>query len=615
MMVASIGMQFFNNYANNKKNKEIQAQQREFQKAAAVHDFDRMRKAQAAAAKLALELEEEVHKERVEDIEKSYDTLLENLAHSFAISNWPLNVLPFIMKGESFGSLFGGTSKSISMHCILTPSNCQWFNEYFYDDLDLRVEAEMNNNWNAQSTHPVVYYGGGWNRRQTKPNGMSIPSLIDLDDIALLKNKLKQIPTMIITPYFDPYLYFRVQLWGMGKDSNIPFRIDIPYGEIKSNQRIFSYDYNKDCQQELTDDFFNSTMEEFVPYLTCLIGFVADKYFWSIYGRSALLPQIFPLIVDKNKVLFENQLSLTYKVRYENELKSYIEQELFDVVNAIELCHSLVTNQSKNIEDIVAKFLLRNGYEYNKQKSLSDNILSSKLFVDDIIVLSKLEEYKYVSHSIFDKAIKTIVADYYYYVLNISELFDILSNDYSNYDNFVFVVKDQKVCVGFLTKENRFKRSFVAILNDTNRSTNKVYEFNIKEKKCRVAIKQLEIFKKIPNALFLDSYYQDIKEMAAFIDKQEKLGKKIHKEDSSLFDNSLKKRIRDNEIKQWVKENLVSSCVIKIIRVIYEDFYFIMLLSTGLDDSVIDKVSYKMHSVDKSIDALMNNKLILTIKK
>ena len=72
MMVASIGMQFFNNYANNKKNKEIQAQQREFQKAAAEHDFERMRKAQAAAAQLALELEAEVHQERVEDIENSY---------------------------------------------------------------------------------------------------------------------------------------------------------------------------------------------------------------------------------------------------------------------------------------------------------------------------------------------------------------------------------------------------------------------------------------------------------------------------------------------------------------------------------------------------------------
>ena len=53
MMVASIGMQFFNNYANSKKNEEIQEKQREFQRAAAEHDFERMRKLQAESAKLA----------------------------------------------------------------------------------------------------------------------------------------------------------------------------------------------------------------------------------------------------------------------------------------------------------------------------------------------------------------------------------------------------------------------------------------------------------------------------------------------------------------------------------------------------------------------------------
>ena len=320
MMVASIGMQFFNNYANNEKNDEIQAQQREFQIAAAEHDFERMRKAQAAAAKLALELEAEVHKERVEDIEKGYDTLLDNFANSFAITDWPLNVLPFIMKGESFGTLFGGTAKSISMHCILTPSNCAWFNEYFYDDLDFRVEAEMNNIWNAQSTHPVVYYGGGWNRRQNNLNGGTAPSLIDLDDIALLKNKLKQIPTMIITPYFDPYLHFRVQLWGMGKDANTPFRIDVPQGEIASSSRIFSYDYKKENNTpELTDDFFNTTMEELVPYLTCLIGFIADKYFWSMYGMAPLLPKLvqtnwqFKLLKDRIHTKYSQLLKSSFK--------------------------------------------------------------------------------------------------------------------------------------------------------------------------------------------------------------------------------------------------------------------------------------------------------------
>lgn len=291
MMVASIGMQFFNNYANSKKNEEIQKKQREFQKAAAEYDFERMRKLQAESAKLALELEAEVHKERVEDINKNYDDLLDNFAHTFAIQNWPLNVLPFVMKGESFGTLFNGTTQSVNMHCIFTPSNCEWFNKNFYDDIDLRLEAEMNNKWNAQTTHSIVYYGGAWNKR-SEVKGISYPNIVDLDDIELLRTQLEDVPVVVITPYFDDWLHFKVRIWGMGKDSDVPYKIDIPHGnEIEYSQRIFSYDYHIN-NTELTEDFENTTIEEFVPYLECLIGFIADKYFWEMYDIAPKLPSI-----------------------------------------------------------------------------------------------------------------------------------------------------------------------------------------------------------------------------------------------------------------------------------------------------------------------------------
>ena len=315
MMVASIGMQFFNNYANNKKNEEIQEKQREFQRAAAEHDFERMRKLQAESAKLALELEAEVHKERVEDINGNYDALLDNFANSFAIQNWPLNVLPFVMKGESFGSLFNGTTQSVNLHCIFTPSNCEWFNKNFYDDIDLRLEAEMNSKWNAQTTHPIVYYGGAWNRRSMN-KGISFPNSVDLDDIELLRIKLKDIPVVVITPYFDPWLHFKVRLWGMGKDSETPYRIDIPHGDdIEFSQRIFSYNYHKD-DIEITEDFENTTIEEFVPYLECLIGFIADKYFWSMYGIIPYLPEFLTkteLSVQKYS-LHDNYIALMSEV-------------------------------------------------------------------------------------------------------------------------------------------------------------------------------------------------------------------------------------------------------------------------------------------------------------
>lgn len=398
MMVASIGMQFFNNYANSKKNEEIQEKQREFQRAAAEHDFERMRKLQTESAKLALELESEVHKERVEDINSNYDALLDNFAHSFAIQNWPLNVLPFVMKGESFGTLFNGT-KSINLHCILTPSNCDWFNKNFYDDIDLRLEAEMNNNWNAQSTHPIVYYGGAWNRR-SMVKGISVPNIVDLDDIELLRVKLKDVPVVVITPYFDPWLHFKVKLWGMGKDSDAPYRIDIPHGdEVEFSQRIFSYDYNKD-EVDITEDFENTTVEEFVPYLECLIGFIADKYFWSMYKMPPMLQkmnvvQAFKRITSENNV--KNFISYTNDARFEIDksirylyaIQNTIPQKVYDELNDYQIA-AIGKNKNINIHDI--EILSEFASLTNKRNEYSSIIDSfSKRFFEELEVIENVD--------------------------------------------------------------------------------------------------------------------------------------------------------------------------------------------------------------------------------
>ena len=398
MMVASIGMQFFNNYANSKKNEEIQEKQREFQRAAAEHDFERMRKLQTESAKLALELESEVHKERVEDINSNYDALLDNFAHSFAIKNWPLNVLPFVMKGESFGTLFNGT-KSINLHCILTPSNCDWFNKNFYDDIDLRLEAEMNNNWNAQSTHPIVYYGGAWNRR-SMVKGISVPNIVDLDDIELLRVKLKDVPVVVITPYFDPWLHFKVKLWGMGKDSDAPYRIDIPHGdEVEFSQRIFSYDYNKD-EVDITEDFENTTVEEFVPYLECLIGFIADKYFWSMYKIPPILQkmnvaQAFKRITSENNV--KNFISYTNDARFEIDksirylyaIQNTIPQKVYDELNDYQIA-AIGKNKNINIHDI--EILSEFASLTNKRNEYSSIIDSfSKRFFEELEVIENVD--------------------------------------------------------------------------------------------------------------------------------------------------------------------------------------------------------------------------------
>lgn len=445
MMVASIGMQFFNNYANSDKNKEIQDKQREFQKAAAEHDFERMRKLQAESAKLALELEAEVHKERAEDINSNYDALLENFAHSFAIQNWPLNVLPFVMKGESFGSLFKGTTKSVNMHCIFTPSNCDWFNRMFYDDIDLRLEAEMNNNWNAQTTHPIVYYGGGWNRRTVLPHGISIPNLIDLDDIGLLETNLKNVPVMVVTPYFDPWLHFRVKIWGMGKDSEVPFRIDIPHGaDIEFSKRIFSYDYNKDMKEEMTEDFINTTIEEFVPYMESLIGFVADKYFWGMYGTKPYLPSI---IVDGN---INESLKNNYRLLYSHEFKNTIfdlnnANNIFSFYDGIKTLYSDINK--KNLLDFIFNQYFQNSvieFSINNNRIYTPDFLP---IIDDL--LSRCNNSKHIDK--LNKIKRNIIYENFYveyaFCASVKELHSRISLYLSKYNTTdgVFKVIEKNV--------------------------------------------------------------------------------------------------------------------------------------------------------------------------
>ena len=604
MMVASIGMQFFNNYANSKKNTEIQEKQREFQKAAAEHDFERMRKLQAESAKLALELEAEVHKERIEDINSNYDALLENFAHSFAIQNWPLNVLPFIMKGESFGSLFNGVTNSVNMHCIFTPSNCEWFNEMFYDDIDLRLEAEMNNNWNAQSTHPIVYYGGGWNRRSLK-HGVSQPNLIDLDDIDLLKTNLKNVPVIVVTPYFDPWLHFRVKLWGMGKDSELPYRIDIPHeDDIEISKRIFSYDYNKEMKEEMTDDFSNTTIEEFVPYLESLIGFVADKYFWGMY-------KIIPHLIDIQSMEI---LPGIMRKAYDVQLDEYTNKGVYNVEKALDYCHIYKNQQAKKmVLFILEKYFLEKGLKYDTSKSVYRNYTCCQIHLSDIPIIYKLQESGYLSEDEMHNLVGKTCIDSYIYVLSINELLDYISSSKKHFDYFHFRILNGKVCVGYLTNKSISPVPFVAILYKKIKPTDIIYTYDIKNNQAQ-ANKDLysKILSIIPDTFSLPSDRISNTNLSLRIEEKIELGLNIYKEDPTIIQNAISKRVTFDDILSWIYSK--KGGTIKVVQFIYEEFYYLLLLHLNVNEEILDKCSYKMFSIDEKIQMKLKNNIILTIK-
>ena len=374
-IAASISAQFFNSWQSNKKSKELIARQREFQRAAQEKDFVRMRRIQQEAEQLALDLENEVHQQRLKDIESNYDEIIEDFAKQFTIKLWPLKVLPFVMRGESFGSIINGT-KSVALHCILTPSNCNQFNRAVYQDIDLRLESLCNHHWNAQSTHPIVYYGDSWRKSE-----------LDLDDIELLHTQLKNIPTVIITPYFSPNLYFKIKLWGMGKYYN--FNINIPNDK-------FSYEYKKGMEyfpkNEIpVDDLYNSTIDEMVPYLESLIGFILDQYYWSFYGIAPMFPSLFKSLDDYRETGLLNNFKDDYIKILSQELTqngiTYSHNKEY-ILSLYEGIYSILTQKERNV---FAKKMLSKLASQRGILNLNDHTnLIKCLNIKDIEFLQKL---------------------------------------------------------------------------------------------------------------------------------------------------------------------------------------------------------------------------------
>ena len=456
MIAVSIGAQLFNSWQTNKKNEELQTRQKEFQKAAQQKEFDRMRQLQREAAKLALEIEAEVHEQRLEDIQKNYDDAVKNLATEIAIKKWPLKVLPFVMRGESFGTFFNG-SKSILMHTIFTPSNCESFNNAVYADIDLQLEAECNEHWNVQSSHPIAYYGGAWRK-----------SKLDLDQIDLLRTQLKNVPTVVISPYFAPELYFRVKIWGMGKDTEV--KIELPQG-------IFSYEYTKGMNYSPNNetpqgDLKATTIEEFVPYLECLIGYIADVYYWMMYKQIPILPKmIVNNINNVDKYLKEELATL-----YDAELKRSIDGIKDATLKYSDFCFYLEgistilpKEQIKKYKNSVAIYSQLPPIDKKQNESLNfDEVQLNKCDILDLI-----ERYKkYVGENVqtlnFDTSL--VIANTAYRTLSVY-IIDEKTNHYLDLPKsfaykiyFNQMARDKNVRLIF----NQYAKNNVVIINKYN---------------------------------------------------------------------------------------------------------------------------------------------------
>lgn len=277
MILANVGLQIYNNWCSNNKNAELQQKREEFQRAAQERQTERMWRIMREGQELTLQLEAERHKERIEELKSDVGNLLCQMAHQVAIADWPLKVLPIVMKNQTVGNLLTGQEERIALHCIFTPSNYPVFNKFVFPTIEKELERYCNTNWNVSGTHPILFYSGGW-------RGTYAPKDTQFQ---LMHTELKNLPVLAITPLYRPTdhkLVFEMRTWGLGNNS------ERAKTEIEPQEFQSEYTDKENYKDDI--ELAERLKSDVVPYLECLIGYIADTYFWSAFGTAPKLPNL-----------------------------------------------------------------------------------------------------------------------------------------------------------------------------------------------------------------------------------------------------------------------------------------------------------------------------------
>lgn len=379
LMAVNVGASVFNNLRNNKQSRNLQIMQQEYTKAATERNTQRMWQLMREGQKLAIELERESQDYRLEEIAKEFDNLLERMTYSEAIKLWPLKVLPIVMKNQSLGSAIGHGTEHIALHCILTPTNCEKFNKLIFPDIEEQLSDFFNLHWNTSSSHPILFYSGAWKSR-TVPTGVEIKHLsVDLS----------KLPVLLITPFFKPEggLLFQIRAWGIGVELDT---------EIECSDFSYAEKYKCGINYQDEKDIAERSIEEIIPYLQCLIGYIADQYFWACHNESPLLPTLLTMnIVNTDGMPY---LKSSSEERYCQLLKKQNDGDddillCFRHSSILSLMNGLNHFLSPNLLDEKAKEMLLTIYsdrEINTYNTISELISSQVINLTNI---QQIEDY------------------------------------------------------------------------------------------------------------------------------------------------------------------------------------------------------------------------------
>ena len=349
MILANVGLQIYNNWCGSRQNAALQQKREEFERAAKDRNKEHMWRLLREGQEMALQLENEKHADRLKELKDEVDHLLEKLTYETTISNWPLKVLPIVMKNQAFGNLLANQEENVAMHVIFTRSNYDKFNKLVYPVVEKQLEQYCDKHWSTMTDHPILFYSGAW-KPMVNPTDVQVTAM---------REELKNLPTLLITPFFRPNdgkLVFQLHMWGVGADSTDKF--EVPEIEQTDFQRPFNNQDDYDNEEGLLEEI----VEDIVPYLECMIGYMADTYFWSSAGLAPHLPLLLTngtVNTDGMKYLVEATKG-NYESLFVEDNKNSLEQP-FEDTKALSLydgisCYYQEGDQKAKLEEIFISY-------------------------------------------------------------------------------------------------------------------------------------------------------------------------------------------------------------------------------------------------------------------
>ena len=603
---AQVGSALYNNIKGKKQAAKLSELQQKLEEKILLNGIENSREEYAKMCILQREIEQAMQYDRLELIKNNHLNSIQMEAYNVSLEHWPLFTPPYVIKGQLFddiNALGSGSADTIPLNCIMTTSMHSKFNQKIFPHLEEGIALFCSRYWNSSQHSSIRFFQNAWRDR-------TYGSTVDVGThIMDLFAHLEDVPTIVLSPIVrHGKISFRFYWWGISNNLQ---------DQHNSEEMVYDPELAITISDDLTlsDEQVKNITSELVTKLSAFISYFADLYYWNFYKYTPKLPHIIKtnFIGKLQSNIVENYIEL-YTNLFNKKSKHQI--DVYDsksISSAIEISRNIQEiNGRANIVDIIKSYFSTRGYKYNLTMSVNQNLLITTFKIDDIWFVKSIYENSFIDTSTYESIIKKIAVGEYIYVSNMSDLFDTIMHNYGNYSKYIFRVRSGKVCIGFLEHNGVIINSLVAVLDNEVGQTNDTYVFNLVDRKCKKESYISDIFDLIPNSIFNENDKTIINKAQNLLKDMKKMASKMLVDDS-VIEAANYKRLTSKDVADWRKK-FTKDTECKIIAFFTNDKYYIILVAMN-GDSIINRETSYMFSIDVTLKKLFEKSVILTINK